>query len=71
MKSELYDIANSTLQNFMDEIQTFGFIPNGGRIYCEYMRLKLSHKHAHIMPKTWIGLNPRCSCAYVDFPSQL
>ena len=35
LKSELYDIANSTLQNFMDEINTFGFIPNGGRIYCE------------------------------------
>ncbi|CCM03727.1 uncharacterized protein FIBRA_05873 [Fibroporia radiculosa] len=33
MESELYEIANSTLQNFMDEIQTFGFIPNGGRIY--------------------------------------
>ena len=33
LESELYDIANSTLQNFMDEIQLFGFIPNGGRIY--------------------------------------
>ncbi|PCH40410.1 glycoside hydrolase family 37 protein [Wolfiporia cocos MD-104 SS10] len=33
MKSELYDIANSTLYNFMDEIEKFGFIPNGGRIY--------------------------------------
>ncbi|KZT70791.1 glycoside hydrolase family 37 protein [Daedalea quercina L-15889] len=33
IQSELYDIANSTLQNFMDEIDTFGFIPNGGRIY--------------------------------------
>ncbi|KZT11812.1 glycoside hydrolase family 37 protein [Laetiporus sulphureus 93-53] len=33
MKSELYDIANSTLQNFMDELEKFGFIPNGGRIY--------------------------------------
>lgn len=33
LKSELYDIANSTLQNFMDEIHTYGFIPNGGRIY--------------------------------------
>ncbi|KAI0036264.1 Six-hairpin glycosidase-like protein [Vararia minispora EC-137] len=31
--SELYGIANSTLQNFMDEIERFGFIPNGGRIY--------------------------------------
>jgi len=34
IKSELLDIANGTLQNFMDEIETFGFIPNGGRIYC-------------------------------------
>ncbi|KAJ7268041.1 trehalase [Mycena rebaudengoi] len=31
--SELYDIVNATLQNFMDEIENFGFIPNGGRIY--------------------------------------
>lgn len=52
LKSELYDIANSTLQNFMDEINTFGFIPNGGRIYCEltaplYMRA-LSHESADL-----------------------
>jgi len=33
LKSELFSIANSTLQNFMDEIEKFGFIPNGGRIY--------------------------------------
>ncbi|KAJ7776820.1 glycoside hydrolase family 37 protein [Mycena maculata] len=33
LKSELYSIANATLQNFMDEIERFGFIPNGGRIY--------------------------------------
>jgi alpha,alpha-trehalase len=33
LKSELYSVANSTLQNFMDEIVDFGFIPNGGRIY--------------------------------------
>ncbi|KAG8918242.1 hypothetical protein FRC02_002512, partial [Tulasnella sp. 418] len=33
LKSELYDIVNSTLQNFMDELEQFGFIPNGGRIY--------------------------------------
>lgn len=31
--SELYSVANSTLQNFMDELEQFGFIPNGGRIY--------------------------------------
>lgn len=34
LQSELYDVANATLQNFMDEIARFGFIPNGGRIYC-------------------------------------
>ncbi|GBE85141.1 glycoside hydrolase family 37 protein [Sparassis crispa] len=33
IQSQLYDIANNTLQNFMDEIELFGFIPNGGRIY--------------------------------------
>ncbi|KAF8526994.1 glycoside hydrolase [Hysterangium stoloniferum] len=33
LKSELFDIANLTLQNFMDELENFGFIPNGGRIY--------------------------------------
>ncbi|KAG6815928.1 hypothetical protein H0H87_010115 [Tephrocybe sp. NHM501043] len=33
IESELYDIVNATLQNFMDELDNFGFIPNGGRIY--------------------------------------
>ncbi|OJA18271.1 hypothetical protein AZE42_04995 [Rhizopogon vesiculosus] len=33
IQSELYDTVNATLQNFMDEIEDFGFIPNGGRIY--------------------------------------
>ncbi|KAH9970761.1 trehalase [Lactifluus volemus] len=33
IQSQLFDIANDTLQNFMDEIETFGYIPNGGRIY--------------------------------------
>lgn len=35
LKSELFSTANDTLQNFMDELELFGFIPNGGRIYCE------------------------------------
>lgn len=35
LKSELFDIVNATLQNFMDELTDFGFIPNGGRIYCK------------------------------------
>ncbi|KAF8194392.1 Six-hairpin glycosidase-like protein [Mycena galopus ATCC 62051] len=33
LESQLYATANATLQNFMDEIERFGFIPNGGRIY--------------------------------------
>ncbi|KAG8214941.1 glycoside hydrolase family 37 protein [Butyriboletus roseoflavus] len=33
LKSQLYDTVNGTLQNFMDEIDNFGFIPNGGRTY--------------------------------------
>ncbi|KAJ7644707.1 glycoside hydrolase family 37 protein [Roridomyces roridus] len=33
LASQLFEVANSTLQNFMDEIERFGFIPNGGRIY--------------------------------------
>ncbi|TFY73373.1 hypothetical protein EWM64_g10639 [Hericium alpestre] len=33
IKSELFDLVNATLQNFMDELETIGFIPNGGRIY--------------------------------------
>ncbi|KAJ3485392.1 hypothetical protein NLI96_g4987 [Meripilus lineatus] len=33
LKSELFDIVNDTLQNFMDELEHIGFIPNGGRIY--------------------------------------
>ncbi|KAI0088616.1 glycoside hydrolase [Irpex rosettiformis] len=33
LKSELFSTANDTLQNFMDELDRFGFIPNGGRIY--------------------------------------
>lgn len=33
IQSGLYETVNATLQNFMDEIEGFGFIPNGGRIY--------------------------------------
>ncbi|KAM6494266.1 trehalase [Amanita muscaria] len=33
IESQLFDVANGTLQNFMDELETYGFIPNGGRIY--------------------------------------
>ncbi|KDR82546.1 hypothetical protein GALMADRAFT_220535 [Galerina marginata CBS 339.88] len=33
IESQLFSVANDTLQNFMDELDRFGFIPNGGRIY--------------------------------------
>ncbi|THH27596.1 hypothetical protein EUX98_g6596 [Antrodiella citrinella] len=33
IQSELFDLVNATLQNFMDELENIGFIPNGGRIY--------------------------------------
>jgi neutral trehalase len=36
IQSELFDIAKQTLQNFLDEIEHIGFIPNGGRIYCAF-----------------------------------
>jgi alpha,alpha-trehalase len=36
LESELFDIVADTLQNFMDELDTIGFIPNGGRTYCEF-----------------------------------
>ncbi len=39
IKSELFSVAQDTLQNFMDELDTLGFIPNGGRIYCESIRI--------------------------------
>ncbi|KAJ3518159.1 hypothetical protein NLJ89_g25 [Agrocybe chaxingu] len=38
IESQLFDIVNDTLQNFMDELDQFGFIPNGGRIYCDLNR---------------------------------
>ncbi|KAK2465281.1 hypothetical protein APHAL10511_002635 [Amanita phalloides] len=33
IESQLFEVANGTLQNFMDELDLYGFIPNGGRIY--------------------------------------
>ncbi|KAI0365322.1 glycoside hydrolase [Pilatotrama ljubarskyi] len=33
IESGLFSTVNDTLQNFMDELENFGFIPNGGRIY--------------------------------------
>lgn len=33
MTSGLEDLANNTIQNYLDLIDTLGFIPNGGRIY--------------------------------------
>lgn len=59
IESELFSTVNDTLQNFMDEIENFGFIPNGGRIYC-----KLYDDHIYMMltlQQTWIALSLRCS----------
>ncbi|KAF8955266.1 trehalase [Flammula alnicola] len=33
IESQLFSVVNDTLQNFMDQLDQFGFIPNGGRIY--------------------------------------
>lgn len=33
IESELFDIVKDVLQNFMDQLDTIGFIPNGGRTY--------------------------------------
>ena len=46
LQSQLFDIANGTLQNFMDELELYGFIPNGGRIYCtSHMLLGIPPPH--------------------------
>lgn len=29
----------------MDEIELFGFIPNGGRIYCDYASIRASYNY--------------------------
>lgn len=55
LQSELYETANATLQNFMDELHSFGFIPNGGRIYCASLLLVLHRIYALIL--WWIDLN--------------
>ena len=49
IQSELYDIANSTLQNFMDQLEKFGFIPNGGRIY--YLNRSQPPMFIHMLDK--------------------
>jgi hypothetical protein len=33
IRSELNNIAKDTLQNFMDELENIGFIPNGGNSF--------------------------------------
>jgi neutral trehalase len=45
LKSELYEVASGVLQNFMDEVERFGFIPNGGRIYCMFFHRFCSSKY--------------------------
>ncbi len=59
IESELFSTVNDTLQNFMDEIENFGFIPNGGRIYC-----KLHDDHIGMLLtflQTSIAPSLRCS----------
>lgn len=33
MVSEIYSLAKTTILNFLDEIDTIGYIPNGARKY--------------------------------------
>lgn len=49
IQSELYDIVKDTLENFMDELENFGFIPNGGRIYCECSMVVAFFRTAHML----------------------
>ena len=49
IQSELYDMVNSTLQNFMDQLEQFGFIPNGGRIY--YLNRSQPPLFVHMLDK--------------------
>ena len=53
IESQLFGIANDTLQNFMDELDNFGFIPNGGRIYCQSV---LTSRRASML-MTFVDLN--------------
>jgi alpha,alpha-trehalase len=48
IESGLFDIVNATLQNFMDELEQFGFIPNGGRIYCTF-NVSVVSAHTHVL----------------------
>ena len=62
IQSELYDIVKDTLENFMDELENFGFIPNGGRIYCECSMVVAFFAHrSHVgrpQPLTTAALHP-------------
>jgi len=49
IQSELYGMVNSTLQNFMDQLEQFGFIPNGGRIY--YLNRSQPPLFVHMLDK--------------------
>jgi Trehalase len=63
IESQLFDIVNDTLQNFMDQLDQFGFIPNGGRIYCRtFLFNHKCCKDLHpILYQTWTDLNHLCS----------
>jgi len=54
IQSQLLDIANATLQNFMDEVEKFGFIPNGGRLY--YLNRSQPPLFIHVRPSPDIQL---------------
>ena len=71
IESELLSVANATLQNFMDELDDYGFIPNGGRIYCALSHFPLSYFPVELIlgrlepvSATFVypGMSPPSSC---------
>lgn len=67
IESQLFDIVNDTLQNFMDELDQFGFIPNGGRIYCRtfFFTYKYYKDLNPISYQTWTDPNHPCLSRFV------
>ena len=65
LESELYDIVNATLHNFMDELEHIGFIPNGGRIY--YLNRSQPPLFVQVRNSTRVSLpnsaHPRIRCS--------
>lgn len=50
IKSGLNDVVKETLENFMDELENFGFIPNGGRIYCMCLMVFAAFLYSRHLP---------------------